>query len=621
VDSKAFDQLVARLETMAERAPLTYKTRVGLLAVLGYAYIFGILAALLAILGLLALAASTGKHLFVIIKIGLPLLLLAAVILRALWVRLDEPTGRLLTPRDAPQLFAVLAKMRHRLRGPRIHGVLLTDDYNASVVQTPRLGLFGWQKNHLILGLPLMQALSPEQFCAVLAHEYGHLAGAHSRFASWIYRIRKSWHQLMEALDNEGRASFLFKKFFDWYSPYFAAYSFVLARANEYQADDAAKALVGARHAADALINLSLKDTLLHDRFWPDVHAKADLTPAPAFSPFTQMAGVLREPVDVEEQRQWLKSALARKTDSDDTHPSLTDRLRALGQPPRIPEPASVSAAQHFFGNKEKTLAEELDRGWRKRIEPSWRERFEHVQKGKAEIARLRAKAGQGELPLQEAWELASWSEEIEGGAAALPLYRAVLARAPDDATPHFAVGRLLLTSGDEAGIAHMEKAMTLDQGYTLRASEWIADFLYRRGREKDAQPYIERARTAKKIAAAAEEERAALTPLDRFNAHGLSDEALAALRESLAEQPRIAKAWLARKILKHHPDENPVFGLAVQTVFWYPGGKKYVAKLCEELVGVGTMYIVVVNAYDEDVYRKVGKRIKNTRGTLIYRR
>lgn len=621
MDSTTFDQLVERLETTAERSPLAYKTRVGLLAVLGYAYIFGILAALLAILGLLGLAASTGKYLFVIAKIGLPLLILAAVILRALWVRLDEPAGRLLTPRDAPQLFAVLAEMRRRLRGPRIHGVLLTDDYNASVVQTPRLGLFGWQKNHLILGLPLMQALSPEQFCAVLAHEYGHLAGAHSRFSIWIYRIRKSWHQLMEALDREGRASFLFKKFFDWYPPYFAAYSFVLARANEYQADDTAKELVGARHAADALINLSLKGTLLHDRFWPDLHAKADLTPAPAFSPFAQMAGALREPVDVEEQRQWLKSALARKTGSDDTHPSLTDRLRALGQPPRIPEPAAISAAQRYFGDKEQALAEDLDRDWRERIEPSWRERFEHVQKGKAEIARLSEKAEQGELPLQEVWDLAYWTEQIETGVAALPLYQAVLARAPDDATPNFAVGRLLLASGDEAGIAHMEKAMTLDPGYTLRASEWIADFLYRRGREDDAQPYIERARTAKKIVAEAEEERAALTTADRFEAHGLSDEVLNEVRKSLAKQPRIAKAWLARKALKHHPDENPVFGLAVRTVFWYPGGKKYVSKLCKEVVGVGTMYIVVVNAFDEDAYRKMGKKIKKTPGALIYRR
>lgn len=621
MEREHFDRLVARLEQLARRSPLAYKTRVGLLALLGYGYIFGVLAALAALLALLGLAASTGNHLFVIGKLAIPLLLLAGVIVRALWVRLEEPEGRVLTRDEAPELYAAIADLRRRLRGPRIHRVLLTDEYNAAVVQSPRLGLFGWQKNHLILGLPLMQALSPEQFRAVLAHEYGHLAGAHSRFSGWIYRIRKSWHQLMQALDHEGRASFLFRRFFDWYSPFFAAYSFVLARTNEYQADRAAKELVGARHAADALINFSLKSALLHERFWPQLHARADHTPAPAFAPYGQMASLLTTPLAADEARQWLQSALTRKTGSDDTHPSLTDRLRALGQPPRIPEPVTESAAQRYLGAQMSALASELDDGWRERIEQSWRERFEHVQKGKTEIARLTEKSAQGELELQDAWDLAYWTEQIEGGVAALPHYRAVLARASDDPSPHFAVGRLLLAQDDAAGITHMEKAMALDPARTEAASEWIGDFLHRHGRAEEARAHFARAYEAQRTATEAEKERAALTTRDKFMPHGVDEDTLAALRARLAQQPRIAKAWLARKVLDHRPDEDPVYGLAVQTVFWYPAGRKYVTKLCEELVGVGRMYIVVVNAFDDSAYRTIGKAIKKTEGTLIYRR
>jgi Zn-dependent protease with chaperone function len=621
VEREAFDRLVARLESFAGRSPLIYKTQVGLLAMLGYAYIFGVLAALGVILALLGLAASTGKHLHVIGKFAIPLLLLAGVILRSLWVRLEEPEGRELTSREAPELFTAIADLRQRLRGPRIHRVLLTDEYNAAVVQTPRLGLFGWQKNHLIVGLPLMQALSSEQFRAVLAHEYGHLAGAHSRFSGWIYRVRKSWHQLMQALDREGRATFLFKKFFDWYSPFFVAYSFVLARANEYEADRAARDMVGARHAADALINLSVKGALLYERFWPGVKERADREAAPAFGPYGQMAGPLNEPLPPEEADQWLRMALARKTDSDDTHPCLTDRLRALGQPPRVPEPITESAARRYLGESLERFIDELDCAWQEHVGESWRERYEHVQKGKAELARLTEKSAQGELELQDAWDLAYWTEEIEGGAAALPRYQAVLTRAPEDSSPNFAVGRLLLVQGDESGISCLEKAMALDPSRTRAASEWIGDFLYRQGRKDEARVHFEHAQAAQQAAQAAEEERSALTTNDKFAPHGLDDETLAALRERLAQQPRIARAWLARKVLKHYPDEDPVFGLAVQTAFWYPAGRKYVKKLCEELVGVGRMYIVVVNAYDDNAYRQIGKAIKKTEGTLIYRR
>ncbi|WP_034349215.1 M48 family metallopeptidase [Noviherbaspirillum massiliense] len=621
MEAKAFDQLVARLELFAQRAPVAYKIRVGLLAALGYGYVFGVLAVLVAILVLLGWFASGGKHLFPVIKIAIPLLMLTWVILRALWVRLEEPEGRALTPQEAPELFAVIDDMRRRLRGPRVHGVLLTDEYNAAVVQTPRLGMFGWQKNHLILGLPLMQALSPEQFLAVLAHEYGHLAGAHSRFASWIYRIRKSWHQLMDALDRQGSSNFLFKKFFDWYSPFFAAYSFVLARANEYQADQVSRELVGSRHAADALINSSIKSVLLREQFWPKVYEHAEHEAAPSFAPFEKLAGSLTQPVAPEEAEEWLQAALACKTGSDDTHPSLSDRLRALGEAPRVPEAIGESAAQRYLAQSLSRLTSELDQGWRERVADSWRERFEHVQQGKTELAQLQEKSTQGTLELQQLWDLAYWTEEIHGGEAALPRYQEVLSRAPDSPATQFAVGRLLLTQGEEAGIAHLEKAMELDPARAVAANEWIGDFLWQRGREDEARTCFTRAAAARQLAAEAAQERASLTTADKFMHHELDEDTLATLREQLALQPRIAKAWLARKVLTHNPDEEPVFGLAVQTRFWHLSGRKYVSKLCQELSGIGHTYIVVVNAFDDDAYRAIGKSIKKVKGTLIYRR
>ncbi len=621
MDREAFDRLVARLEASAARSPLGYKAKVGLLALLGYGYIFTVLAVLAAALGLLGLAALGGKHLYAIGKIAIPLLILAWVILRALWVRLDEPEGRELTAAEAPELFAAIDDMRRKLRGPRVHRVLLTDEYNAAVVQTPRLGLLGWQKNHLILGLPMMQALSPEQFRAVLAHEYGHLAGAHSRFSGWIYRIRKSWQQLMEALDHSGRSNFLFKKFFDWYSPFFAAYTFVLARANEYQADRCASDLVGARHAADALLNFSLKGALLRERFWPQVHARADREAAPSFGPHGEMGTALRGPLAPQEASEWLQSALARKTDTGDTHPCLADRLASLGETARIPEPVRDSAARRYFGAALTPLAGEIDRGWAGAVQESWRERYEHVQKGRAELARLAEQSAKGELALQEAWDLAYWAEEIEGEAAALPLYRALLERAPEESAPQFAVGRLLLGAGDEAGIAHLERAMALNRSRTAGASELIGNFLYYRGREDEARRYFERAGEARQAAAEAEEERASLTTADTFAPHGLDEATIADLREQLRRQPHIVKAWLARKVLKRYPDEDPAYGLAVKTRFWSFAGRKTVRKLCQELSGVGHMYIVLVNAFDDETYRTVGKAVKKAEGALIYER
>ena len=36
--------------------------------------------------------------------------------------------------------------------------------------------MFGWLNNYVGVGLPLMRAFSPEEFRAVVAHEFGHLS-------------------------------------------------------------------------------------------------------------------------------------------------------------------------------------------------------------------------------------------------------------------------------------------------------------------------------------------------------------------------------------------------------------------------------------------------------------
>src|SRR6185436_18953469 len=116
------------------------------------------------------------------------------------------------------------------------------------------------------LGLPLLEALSPEEALAVVAHEYGHLAGSHSRFAAFIYRLRHSW-ETIQALSQQwqGWAARPLQAVVRWYAPYFNAYTFVLARANEYQADAASAELVGAGVATSALKRVNISSSQYDD--------------------------------------------------------------------------------------------------------------------------------------------------------------------------------------------------------------------------------------------------------------------------------------------------------------------------------------------------------------------
>jgi hypothetical protein len=150
------EALVPRLERFATREPQAYKMRVFLLALLGYGYLALVVAGLLVVCGALAWLA-VNRHLrgtFLVGKLMLPVLGLVYIILRSLWFRIPAPEGLRLKRSDSPMLFNEVDHLKRALGVPKVHEVLLTHDFNAAIAQVPRLGLFGFHKNYLILGLP-----------------------------------------------------------------------------------------------------------------------------------------------------------------------------------------------------------------------------------------------------------------------------------------------------------------------------------------------------------------------------------------------------------------------------------------------------------------------------------
>ncbi|HEY9284307.1 MAG TPA: M48 family metallopeptidase, partial [Pyrinomonadaceae bacterium] len=288
-----YEAMVSRLEEVARRDPAKYRMRVGLLAALGYGYIIAVVGLLVAAgVGLIVVSWRTGRVVTTAIKfIWLTPLALAWFVLKALWVRIPPPEGLEIKRADAPELFAAVDEITASLAAPKITRVLIDTSYNAGVVQHPRLGPLGWFRNYIILGLPLMQALSPAHFRAVLGHELGHLSGNHGRFSGWIYRVRETWLMLLQRFHVEQRwGAFIFNWFFDWYAPYFYAYSFVLARTHEYEADAAAARMAGPGVMAEALIAFRTMGAHLSEGYWPAVFKEADTAPRPVRGAFARLS-------------------------------------------------------------------------------------------------------------------------------------------------------------------------------------------------------------------------------------------------------------------------------------------------------------------------------------------
>lgn len=613
MDNAQFEALVDRLDVLARNDPAGYRARVIGLALLGYGY----LAALVAVL--LLLTAVAVASVVKLKALGLKLALVIGgflwVVLRSLWVRLEAPEGTPLERRDAPDLFAMLDRLRGKLATPRIHAVLLTDDFNAGAAQVPRLGLFGWHRNYVLVGLPLLKALTPGQFEAVLAHELGHLAGGHGRLGHWIYRLRLMWARLEAALQAERHwGTFAVKPFFEWYVPRFSAWSFPLARADEYEADAAAARLATARTAATALCGVEVAGRFLGQKFWPGVHAEADRTPVPQFAPFA----TFRPAIPGTEADDWLAQAMQRPTTRADTHPALRDRLAALDESPELALPATGESADRLLGASLERLTQAFDERWRARIAPSWQQRHQYVQEARAKLDSLRQSADGTEPGAAAALERALLEEDVgQGAEAALAELRSLQARFPQDPPIAYALGSRLLARDDAAGVGLVQGAIGEDDEYLLPGAEALRDYYWRQGDAKQAQSWDERLLDRARVHAAARAERDQIFTNDDFEPHGLDAGALTAMIEALRAIPRLREVYLVRKRVAHLP-QSPLHVLGfVITPFWAFQRRKRVAEVQQQLVEAiqwpGDAFVLCVEG-DNKAFRKKFRRVDGSR-------
>jgi Peptidase family M48 len=402
----------------------------------------------------------------------------------------------------------------------------------------------------------------------------------------------------LRGLEEKGHwGSGIFRRFFRWYAPYFEAYSYPLRRAHEFEADEAAAKAAGAKPAATSLLAGAVAARYLDADYWPTVYRRADdeREPPTAFAPMREH---LARATKHESAATWLEQELTREPEPHDTHPTTAERIRHLGLDPKeVVEAArgngspAQTAAQAFLGPAEAALTEDIDRAWRQAIGGAWSERHQEAQRMKARLEELDGRAQQGELSLDDARERAGLTAEFRGAEQALPLYRDVLAREPNDAPAQFAVGQILLEQGEDDGLAHLDRAMEIDADALFPACEAAFLYLKSRGRDEEAERYRARAERRYDTLGLAQEERARPSARGPWDRHVLSAEEVEHLRAALARVPTVKRAFLVRKRTQHLDDELPLHAL-----FIFPGGftwdrQKFLDEVSAELPFDGWMF------------------------------
>lgn len=602
-----FIELVKKAEREAGENIGMYKTKLALFAVLGYVVIFSIIVCLVVLVGGTLATAFISSTLFILLlKKKLIIIILPAiwVMLKALWVKFDTPTGYLLTRDKYPELWSEVDALSKKLKSQPIHQIILTPELNASISQTPRLGVLGWQLNTLTLGLELLLIASADELRSVIGHELGHLSGNHSKFNGWIYRVRLSWHRLMNAFhESDSFGARIMASFFNWYSPKFDAYSFALARNNEYEADAIAVELTSPTIATSALVNVYASSPFIDERYWDTFYGKADQLPEPDHAPYEGLVNFLENnPLSKDEMIGKIKDAMSEKTYYDDTHPSLKDRVDAIGAEPVLPRFVKISAAHTWLGKNLKQVLSDFDAEWYENNKERWRERYDYVTESNAKLDEL-SKSEMTELSDEDLWQFGMLNLEFRSDDEALPVFNAYKSRHKDDVDASYMIGQILYRKDDEACLDYFKEAITRES-LIINSCEYAYYYLINHDREKEALEWNDIRNRQIDIQDAAQAERSSASVDDEYMLPELSDEIIDVLKQVKGHK-NVRKVWIAQKRLKYYP-ESPVYVIVFSAKGFYTSYESVQAKVTESIQTNEDVF-VVVKAGD---FKKLAKKV-----------
>ncbi len=361
---------ISFIESLIHKFPRLYLGCVVLLALSGYAFV--LMFPLLAPVGLL--------NIYEIFVAGdatdwQPALIWSAVVIMAVLVsyrisriKPNTPVGLTLSQDKAPELFKLVQQYHDYFKRPEIHRIVITADYELDIVKTPMWALPVWSTNTMVIGLPVLQGLSKEQFECVVARRIGQFSKRYNPLTNWLYQLRAIWQQYRVIYSKQkGPGNEPLKWFFAAYAPFYSMASLHAARLDELNADTYAMELFNDEAVLETITADSLCRWYLQNQFWPAVYKIASVETKSLPTPHIKMASAIQAVLGGEKLDSLIDKVYREKPRRGDAMPSLQDRISNIGHDkPYIKIQSAGNAAGFYLGASVKGVIDLIDKLWLK---------------------------------------------------------------------------------------------------------------------------------------------------------------------------------------------------------------------------------------------------------------
>lgn len=285
-------------------------------------------------------------------------------------LRFHVPSGIEINQEKFPHLHKFIEELREEFGKPKIDRVILRDKYEIKVVKTPRNRIPFMMTTTLIIGLPVLQTMSPLYFRALLARRIGQLSTTHTPVTTRLYFLTDIWQQFRLACkQSKNPFARVLYYFFQVYSPLYSKVSLPLLQEEELEADSYGMDLINDRDMVECLVYEEVVRQFLEKKFWPKIYHLARRNNKPIYTPYAQMTKVVKAGITDEEISTSVQGALKLDINHPGAEPSLRKRLNHLGHAkPLPPKRLSKTAADYYLGSSLGKIIQLFDKRWQAKV-------------------------------------------------------------------------------------------------------------------------------------------------------------------------------------------------------------------------------------------------------------
>jgi hypothetical protein len=234
----------------------------------------------------------------------------------------------------------------------------------------------------MVIGLPLLQSLSKEQFECVVARRIGQFSKRYNPLTNWLYQLRAIWHQYRVIYSKHKDPGIEpLKWFFAAYAPFYSMVSLHAARLDELKADTYAMELYNHEVVLDMITADAVCRWFLQNQFWPAVYKIASAETKSQPTPHIKMASAVQTIRSGEKLDSLIDKVYKEKPSRGDAMPSLQDRIRNIGHDkPLMKQQTAGNAAVFYLGTSVKGVIDVIDKLWLKSFLEERKRQTRHVK-------------------------------------------------------------------------------------------------------------------------------------------------------------------------------------------------------------------------------------------------